>query len=114
MSCTMTGKSSCPCFPSTNTNFSFRAVFKGNLKNDYVLPSATYELGAIAWEECCNPPETMEDVNAYRKQKMEECEGYLDQVKNWENFILDMRIGLRVQSGLETLKWFKGKMEWSN
>lgn len=89
-----------------------RAIFKGPSKNDFVLPAATYELGAIAWEECCHPPSSAEDKLAYRKKKLEECEEYLDTVKNWESYLLDMRIGLKVQSGIETIKWFKGKMGW--
>lgn len=88
-------------------------VFKGHLKNDYVAPATAYELGAIAWDECCDPPENEENIAAYRKKKMEECEAQLEKVKAWEAFVLDVRIGLRVQSGLETLKWFKGKMGWA-
>jgi hypothetical protein len=88
-------------------------VFKGSSKNDYVLPAATYELAAIAWEECCSPPESSGDKAAYRKERLVECEGHLDKVKNWEAYILDARIGLKVQSGLETIKWFRGKMGWA-
>lgn len=82
------------------------------MKNDYVLPAATYELAAIAWEECCVGRDTGDEL-AYRKEKLDECEMQLDKVKNWESYTLDMRIGLKVQSGLETLKWFKNKMKWS-
>jgi hypothetical protein len=34
-------------------------------------------------------------------------------VTAWEAFSLDFRIGLRVQSGMETLKWFKTKNGWA-
>lgn len=79
-----------------------------------MLAAATYELGAIAWEECCHPPESTEEATtAYRKEKLEECEEHLEKVKNWEAYILDMRIGLKVQSGIETIKWFRGKMGWT-
>lgn len=43
---------------------------------------------------------------------MEECQKQLDIVKIWEAFLLDARIGMRVQSGLETLKWFRQKMKF--
>ncbi|CAH0039483.1 unnamed protein product [Clonostachys rhizophaga] len=90
------------------------SVFKGPTKNDYVLPAATYELGAIAWEECCaDPPAGESDVASYRRRKADECEAQLTKVTAWEAFSLDFRIGLRVQSGMETLKWFKTKNGWA-
>ena len=90
-----------------------RNAFKGPTKDDYVLAAGIYEVGAIAWTECCNPPDgTEEEVKAYRKEKADECQKQLDVVKVWEAFLLDARIGMRVQSGLETLKWFKHKMEF--
>ncbi|CAG9950948.1 unnamed protein product [Clonostachys rosea f. rosea IK726] len=91
-----------------------KSVFKGPTKNDYVLPAATYELGAIAWEEsCADPPAGESDVASYRRRKAEECEAQLTKVTAWEAFSLDFRIGLRVQSGMETLKWFKTKNGWA-
>lgn len=88
------------------------AVFKGTNKNDYVQAAATYELAAIAWDECGHPPEGVEDETAYRKDKLKECEAALDKAKNWEAYNLDMRIGLRIQSGLETIRWFRRRMGW--
>lgn len=92
-----------------------RAVFKGPTKNDYVLPAGTYEVAAIAWEECCQAPagDDGKDDLEYRKKKLQEVEEYLEKVKNWEAYTLDMRVGLKVQSGFETVKWFKDKMGWS-
>ncbi|KAL6856550.1 hypothetical protein J3F83DRAFT_402145 [Trichoderma novae-zelandiae] len=90
-----------------------RSVFKGTTKDDYVMPAAIYELGAIAWTECCNPPEgEEEDILQYRKKKMLECEEQINKVKVWEAYVLDARIGLRATSGLETLAWFKRKNGW--
>jgi hypothetical protein len=37
----------------------------------------------------------------------------MDVAKVWEAFVLDARIGMRVQSGLETLSWFGKKMGYS-
>ncbi|KAL6916173.1 hypothetical protein FSST1_007668 [Fusarium sambucinum] len=88
-----------------------RFVFKGPTKDDYVLAAGVYEKGAIAWSECCNPPEgTPEEIAAYRRGKYDECVKQMDIAKVWETFVLDTRIGMRVQSGIETLNWFAKKM----
>ncbi|KAH6609741.1 mitochondrial outer membrane iml-2 [Trichoderma cornu-damae] len=90
-----------------------RSAFKGTAKDDYVLPSAIYEMGAIAWTECCNPPQgEANEILEYRRKKMMECEEQLNKVKVWEAYVLDARIGMRAQSGLETLIWFKKKNGW--
>lgn len=100
-----------PCYLLTCLRSS---LFKGPSKNDYVLPAGIYEIGAIAWEECCaDPPAEETDVNAYRRRKTEECEAQLMKVMGWEAFALDIRIGLRMQSGMETLRWFKAKNGWA-
>jgi hypothetical protein len=89
-------------------------VFKGGHKDDYVLPVATYELGVIAWTQCCKPPTgTADEVATYRREKANAAQAQLEKVKGWETFVLDARIGMRVQSGLETLKWFKKKNDWA-
>ncbi|KAH7131607.1 hypothetical protein B0J13DRAFT_107270 [Dactylonectria estremocensis] len=91
-----------------------RLAFKGTTRDDYVPPAANYEIGSIAWVECCNPPEgTVEEIAAYRRAKFDECQKQLDIVKAWEVYHLDARIGMRVQSGLETLAWFKRKMAYN-
>ncbi|KAF5705881.1 mitochondrial outer membrane IML2 [Fusarium mundagurra] len=88
-----------------------RFAFKGPTKDDYVLAAAVYEKGAIAWSECCNPPEgTPDEIAAYRREKYDECVKQMDVAKVWETFVLDTRIGMRVQSGIETLSWFAKKM----
>lgn len=49
----------------------------------------------------------------YRKRKLEECEALLETVKGWEaGYTMDARFGMRVQSGFETLAWYRGKMGW--
>lgn len=77
------------------------------------MPTAIYELATLAWAECCNPPEgEAETIEKYRKDKFNECEELLNKAKAWESYGLDARIGMRIQSGLETLSWFKRKMKW--
>jgi hypothetical protein len=53
-----------------------------------------------------------EKVLAYRKEKLDECQSYLEKAKVWETFVMDARLGIRMQSGMETLKWFRAKMGW--
>ncbi|KAH8168742.1 mitochondrial outer membrane protein IML2 [Sarocladium implicatum] len=90
-----------------------RAHFKG-ITDDYILPTAIYEEAVLAWLECCKPPAELsaEETAAYRRRKLEECEALLEQVRGWESYSMDARIGMRVQSGFETLAWFRTKMGW--
>jgi hypothetical protein len=110
-----------------------RSVFKGPTIDDYTVPAAHYEMAVIAWMEACSPkrptlaaaadtaPKEEQDGNTssdgvqsdrdYRLKKVGECYEWLDKVIKWETFLLDARIGMRVQTGLETLKWFKNKLE---
>jgi len=71
----------------------------------------------IAWQEACDPTyfpaEGAAAVAEYRRQKTNECQRYLEKVTKWETFVLDARIGLRVQAGMDAVKWLKGKMNWS-
>ncbi|KAF6843134.1 mitochondrial outer membrane protein iml2 [Colletotrichum musicola] len=103
-----------------------RAAFKGPTKDEYPMPMAHYEMSAIAWGEACKPetrkPAADEPTDAeaqaalvkeYRKKKTDECQEWLDKVVAWEAFVFDARLGMRVQSGLETLRWFKKKNNWA-
>lgn len=83
------------------------------MTEDYVYPTAVYEEAVLSWLECCDVPSDVKDVLAYRKSKFEDCEKKLQLVKNWESFSNDARIGVRVQSGFETLAWFRKKMGWN-
>ncbi|KAG5982814.1 hypothetical protein E4U55_001308 [Claviceps digitariae] len=93
-----------------------KSVFKGRQRDDYVLPVANYELAVIAWTQCCNPPVELSGKEAleYRRARADECQAHLERVKTWESFMLDARVGMRVQSGLETLGWFRKKMGWAS
>jgi hypothetical protein len=71
----------------------------------------------LCWLECCSPPaelkEDKETLAKYRHRKLDECEALLDQVKGWDaSYSMDARIGMRVQSGFETLAWFRAKTGW--
>ncbi|KAK2031543.1 breast cancer protein [Colletotrichum zoysiae] len=103
-----------------------RAAFKGPTKDEYPMPMAHYEMAAVAWFEGCQPekraPAADEPTDAegqakavedYRRRKTDECQEWLDKVVAWEAFVFDARLGMRVQSALETLKWFKKKNAWA-
>lgn len=92
-----------------------RSVFKGPMRDDYVQLAATHELAAIAWAECCRLPADLgpDDAAAFRRRKADECQAHLDRARAWEAYTLDSRVEMRVQSGLETLAWFRRKMGWA-
>ncbi|PKS06711.1 hypothetical protein jhhlp_006785 [Lomentospora prolificans] len=104
--------------------------FKGGTKEDYILPCAHYEMGVLSWTEACSstletirenmngqevPPEEEDEEKAlenFRRAKIDECRESLDKAGNWEAFVLDGRCGMRVQTGIETLKWYEKRMGW--
>ncbi|KKY37570.1 putative mitochondrial outer membrane protein iml2 [Diaporthe ampelina] len=62
-----------------------RTLFKGTTRDDYTLP----------------------------RKKVAESQEYLDHVKTWESFVLDARIGMRVQTGADSIAWLKRKKNWA-
>lgn len=77
-----------------------RAAFKGGLKDDWTSPVAHYEMGAICWME--------RDGGVGDEEKVRECAEWLEKVAKWETYGLDARIGLKVATGLDTLKKYGG------
>lgn len=80
------------------------------------MPAATHELGVIAWAECCRPPtpgsgQTADEIAAYRRERLDECQAQLDKARGWEPFSLEARLGMRVQCGLETVQWLRRKLD---
>ncbi|OBT69498.1 hypothetical protein VE03_01125 [Pseudogymnoascus sp. 23342-1-I1] len=73
-------------------------VFKGHLYDDWNCPSAYYEMAVISWMERGLPGNDS-------KAKLEECEEWLNKVAKWETaYVLDARIGMKVTTGLDTIK----------
>ncbi|KAF3767209.1 hypothetical protein M406DRAFT_79659 [Cryphonectria parasitica EP155] len=95
-----------------------RALFRGEFRDDWPAPCAHYELGVLAWKEGCDskcwPQEADEQqIETFRRDRIKECEEYLEHVKTWEAFVLDARVGMKVQSGIDTIAWLKGKKGWA-
>ncbi|KAH6678782.1 breast cancer protein [Plectosphaerella plurivora] len=88
-------------------------LLKGGNRDDYALPNAHYELAALAWFEAAAPPAADVDAaatKARRVAKAKEAQGHLDTVVAWEPFLFDARLGMRVQAGVQTLKWFQDRL----
>lgn len=95
-----------------------RSAFKGPTRDDYVLAAAHYEMAASAWLDACDPVHwpadaSDDEVDAHRKKMVSSCEEYLRKVAAWEGFVLDARFGMRVQAGLDSVSWLKGKKKWT-
>ncbi|KAI0163782.1 breast cancer protein [Pestalotiopsis sp. NC0098] len=100
-----------------------KTAFDGKIHDDWAQPAAAYETAVLAWVELqnANKAETTassngdatKDTDAWRRQKTDECQSWLDKCAGWGTYILDARIGMRVQTGMDTLRWYKRVKGWS-
>ena len=79
--------------------------FKGDFKDDWTCPAAHYEMAANLWASR-DKEHGREDSNDNRKLVLE-AEEWLDKTSKWETYTLDARIGVKVTSGLDTIKMWK-------
>ncbi|KAH6646567.1 breast cancer protein [Truncatella angustata] len=101
-----------------------KSAFDGKIHDDWAQPAAAYEMGVLAWVEVEQPglrrPTTSSrnanktDIDVWRRKKTDECQNWLDKCAAWGSYILDARIGMRVQTGMDTLRWYKRTMGWSS
>lgn len=84
-----------------------RSVFKGPTKDDYILPSAHYEMAVLTWVD------GQTETSVRTKKQVDDCQSWLDKVAQWERYVLDGRIGMRVQTGMDTLRWYKREHDLS-
>ncbi|KAF2668003.1 hypothetical protein BT63DRAFT_447563 [Microthyrium microscopicum] len=77
-----------------------RTLFKGGNKDNWVAPAAHYEMGVAEWV----------DYKATGDQAcLEKAQKWLEVSAGWEAYDLDARVGIRVKTGLETVKREKGE-----
>ena len=53
------------------------------------------------------------DEEAWRRRKLDECQSWLETVSKWEGFILDARLGMRINTGLDTIRWYRKEHGWA-
>ncbi|ERS95215.1 hypothetical protein HMPREF1624_08426 [Sporothrix schenckii ATCC 58251] len=95
-----------------------RSAFKGPLKDDYVQAAGHYEAAVILYMQANDPAlfpsrDDVAAVDTYRRSRVNESLAELDKVAKWETFVLDARIGMKLQTGMDTIKWLKEKKGWA-
>ncbi|KAK6196553.1 hypothetical protein LQW54_011442 [Pestalotiopsis sp. IQ-011] len=99
-----------------------KTAFDGKIHDDWAQPAAAYETAVLAWVELQNANkaevassngDATKDTDAWRRQKTDECQSWLDKCAGWGTYILDARIGMRVQTGMDTLRWYERVKGWS-
>ena len=49
----------------------------------------------------------------WRRTKLDECQVWLETVSKWEGYILDARLGMRINTGLDTIRWYRKEHGWA-
>ncbi|KAH9884724.1 breast cancer protein [Xylariomycetidae sp. FL2044] len=98
-----------------------KATFKtAATVEEYALPAAHYEMAVIAWRELGKDTgnsnsglDPHEADHEWSRKKLNECQSWLDKVAKWDAFLLDARIGMRVQTGMDTIGWYRREHAWA-
>ena len=77
-----------------------RALFRGHLRDDWTSPTAHYEMAANLWAM----REDGERPTARDRRRVREAEEWLGKAARWEGYMLDARVGLKVTTGLDTVR----------
>jgi hypothetical protein len=70
-------------------------LFKGNFRDNWTPPAARYEMAVTYW---------VDYLQSGDEKYLSESQNLLDVAANWEAYDLDVRVGLRVKTGLETVR----------
>ncbi|KAF9892552.1 Mitochondrial outer membrane protein iml2 [Aspergillus nanangensis] len=97
-----------------------KSLFTGHLKDDWIQPTAHFEMAANLWmerptyqllhgasktDEAPNPISD-ESAASIERNKVHRCKEYLEKAARWESYELDARIGLKVTAAIEAVhKW---------
>ena len=81
-----------------------KAVFKGSLRDDWMAPTANYEMAALLWMQ--KTGELEED-----KKLVREAQDCLDKAAKWESYDLDARMGMKVTTGVETVRAWRATFD---
>jgi len=99
-----------------------KSVFKGHLKDDWVLPAAHFEMAANLWMErptyqalhglsdqaSTGSGSSEKKQSAKEKELVRGCKEHLDIAARWESYELDARIGLKVTAAMEAVNKWEG------
>ena len=91
-----------------------RIEFKGGLRDDWTAPTAHYEMGACLWAEREGVNKAGVEKAGFMERDLDrvrEAEAWVDKAAKWEAYELDARVGLKVATGLETLRAWRTKWD---
>ena len=93
-----------------------RATFKAPGRDDWMLPAAHYEMAAARWAERRGAagegntgPGSTTGASESERVAVREAQEQLETAARWERFMLDNRIGVRVQTGLDTVRRWRAE-----
>ena len=82
-----------------------RATLHGAGRDDWPAPAACYEMAAALWAE---RRAAAGEVQRQR-ELVREAEEWLQKAAKWERYMLDARVGLRVTTGLDTVRRWRAE-----
>ncbi|KAJ6102987.1 Outer membrane protein IML2 mitochondrial/Tetratricopeptide repeat protein 39 [Penicillium sp. IBT 16267x] len=99
-----------------------KALFKGHLHDNWVLPAAHYEMAANLWMErptyrtlhgssgLAQTPQNAdkpdESITEAERKLVHDCKQHLETAAKWESYEMEARVGLKVTAGKEAVqKW---------
>ena len=103
-----------------------KSTLKGTNREDWILPSAHYEMGINLWMMChrdhpsgskntvatylTQSPTGIGELGQANKKLMLESAQVLEKAAKWEGYMLDARLGMRISAALEVVR--RWRVEW--